>query len=225
MTNCAAVSTAPSGENVKVKRVEFVPVGTRTGMVVLLTSNGMIKSRVCRSDVDLNASVIEKFYNIVKTSFIGTELDAIDTARLQTLVASMGGDALTMIPLISTVSELAHEAMEIPLMLGGQSNIFHYGDYGATAYELMDFLRRGEPLSRVLTDNKKELDVRIGSENKYKPLENSSVIMAQYDVGGENHGSIGIIGPTRIDYATLIPSVRYLTDIVGKILSQILKED
>ena len=103
MTNCAAISTAPSGENVTIKRVEFVPVGTRTGMVVLLTSNGMIKSRVCRSDVDLNASVIEKFYNIVKTSFVGTELDAIDTATLQTLVASMGEDALTMIPLISTV--------------------------------------------------------------------------------------------------------------------------
>ena len=225
MTNCAAISTAPSGENVTIKRVEFVPVGTRTGMVVLLTSNGMIKSRVCRSDVDLNASVIEKFYNIVKTSFVGTELDAIDTATLQTLVASMGEDALTMIPLISTVSELASEAMEIPLMLGGQSNIFHYGDYGATAYELMDFLRRGEPLSKILTDNKKDLDVKIGSENKFKPLENSSVIMAQYDVGGENHGSIGIIGPTRIDYATLIPSVRYLTDMVGKILSQVLNED
>ena len=115
--------------------------------------------------------------------------------------------------------------MEIPLMLGGQSNIFHYGDYGTTAYELMDFLRRGEPLSKILTDNKKDLDVKIGSENKFKPLENSSVIMAQYDVGGENHGSIGIIGPTRIDYATLIPSVRYLTDMVGKILSQVLNED
>ena len=110
-------------------------------------------------------------------------------------------------------------------MIGVQSNIFHYGDYGSTAYELMDFLRRGEPLSKILTDNKKDLDVKIGSENKFKPLENSSVIMAQYDVGGENHGSIGIIGPTRIDYATLIPSVRYLTDMVGKILSQVLNED
>jgi heat-inducible transcriptional repressor len=130
-----------------------------------------------------------------------------------------------MIPLISTVSELAGEAMETSVMLGGQSNIFHYGDYGATAYELMDFLGRGEPLSKVLTENKKDLDVKIGSENKFKPLENSSIIMAQYDVGGANHGSIGIIGPTRIDYATLIPSVRYLTDIVGKILSQLLDED
>lgn len=225
MTNCAAISTAPSGENVRVKRVEFVPIGTRTGMIVLLTSNGMIKSKVCRSEVDLNASVIEKFYNVVESSFVGTELDSIDTAQLQTLVASMGADALTMIPLISAVSELANEAREIPLMLGGQSNIFQHSDYGETAYQLMDFLRRGEPLSRVLTDNKKALDVKIGSENRFKPLENSSVIMAQYDVGGENHGSIGIIGPTRIDYANLIPSVRYLTDMVGKILSQVLNED
>ncbi|MEE0981582.1 MAG: heat-inducible transcriptional repressor HrcA, partial [Acutalibacteraceae bacterium] len=118
MTDCAAVSTTPSGENATIKRVEFVPVGTRTGMIVLLTSTGVIKSKVCRSDVDLNSSMIEKFYNIVKSSFLGLPLDEIDTATLQTLVASMGMDALTMIPFVSAVSELAQEAMQTMVMLG-----------------------------------------------------------------------------------------------------------
>ena len=112
----------------------------------------------------MNASVIEKFYNIVKTSFVGTELDAIDTATLQTLVASMGEDALTMIPLISTVSELASEAMEIPLMLGGQSNIFHYGDYGATAYELMDFVPTGTNSTRLIVTFSPDGAVEIAAQ-------------------------------------------------------------
>lgn len=226
MTDCAAVSIAPTGENATIKRIEFVPIGIRTGMVVLLTSTGIIKSKVCRSDIDLNASIIEKFYNIVQTSFVGAELDEIDTATLQTLVASMGADALTMIPLVSTVSDLAAEAAETTLVFGGQSNILHYGnDYGSTAYELLDFLRRGEPLSKVLKENKEDIDVLIGNENKYKQLAKSSVIMAQYSINDKDHGSIGIIGPTRIDYAGLIPSVRYLTDLVGKILTQTLNED
>jgi len=226
MTECAAVSTTPSGENATVKRVEFVPVGTRTGMVVLLTSTGMIKSKVCRSDYDLTASMIEKFYNIVKTSFIGMPLDEIDVATLQTLVASMGADALTMIPFVSTLSELASEAMKTMIMLGGQSNILRYGnDYGSTAYELMDFLRRGEPISKMLSESKDDVDVTIGGENKFRQLENSSVITAHYTIDGDKRGSIGIIGPTRIDYASLIPSVRYLTDLVGGLLTQVLKDD
>ena len=226
LTDCATVSTTPSSNFVTVKRVEFVPVGMRTGMVVLLTSTGLIKSKVCRSDVDLSVSIIEKFYNIVKTSFIGMPVDEIDTAMLQTLVASMGADALTMIPLVSTVAELSDEATQTILMLGGQSNILHYGnDYGSTAYELLDFIRRGEPLSSMLKNNKDDVGVLIGNENKYKQLETSSVIMAQYSINDTDHGTIGLIGPTRIDYATLIPSVRYLTDLVGKILTQTLKED
>lgn len=226
MTECAAVSTTPSGENVTVKRVEFVPVGTRTGMIVLLTSAGMIKSKVCRSDYDLTASVIEKFYNIVKTSFIGMPIDDIDVATLQTLVASMGADALTMIPFVSTLSELAQEAMKTMVMLGGQSNILRYGnDYGSTAYELLDFLRRGEPISKILSESKEDVDVTIGGENKFRQLENSSVITAHYTIDGDKRGSIGIIGPTRIDYASLIPSVRYLTDLVGELLTQTLRED
>lgn len=226
MTECAAVSTTPSGENATIKRVEFVPVGTRTGMIVLLTSTGLIKSKVCRSDYDLTASVIEKFYNIVKSTFIGMALDDIDMATLQTLVASMGADALTMIPFVSTLSELASEATKTVVMLGGQSNILRYGsEYGSAAYEILDFLRRGEPVSKLLADAKDGVGVTIGGENKFKQLENSSVITAHYTVDGDQSGAIGIIGPTRIDYASLIPSVRYLTDLVGGLLTQALKED
>ena len=223
LTNCATVSTIMSGKDARVKRVEFVPIGSRTGMIVLLTSNGIIKSRVCRSDTDLNSSLLEKFYNIVKSAFIGLPLDEIDAA---TVVASAGSDALAMIPFVTTLSDLIIESERTSVMLEGQSNILHHdSDYGHTAHELLDFLRRDEPLSRILAESRDGVDVRIGSENKFKQLEKSSVIMAKYNVDGDKRGSIGIIGPTRIDYAELIPSVRYLSDLVGKIITRILNEE
>ena len=77
----------------------------------------------------------------------------------------------------------------------------------------------------TVANSKEELDVKIGGENKFKQLENSSVIMAHYNLDSDARGSIGIIGPTRIDYASLIPSVRYLTDLVGELLTQTLNED
>ncbi|MBQ7548280.1 MAG: heat-inducible transcription repressor HrcA [Clostridia bacterium] len=226
LTNCATVSTIMSGKDARVKRVEFVPIGSRTGMIVLLTSNGIIKSRVCRSDTDLNSSLLEKFYNIVKSAFIGLPLDEIDAATVQTVVASAGSDALAMIPFVTTLSDLIIESERTSVMLEGQSNILHHdSDYGHTAHELLDFLRRDEPLSRILAESRDGVDVRIGSENKFKQLEKSSVIMAKYNVDGDKRGSIGIIGPTRIDYAELIPSVRYLSDLVGKIITRILNEE
>ena len=228
LTDCAAVSTTPSGEGAFIKRVEIVPVGTRTAMIVLLTSTGVLKSKVCRCDEDLNASLIESFYNVMKASFIGKPLDGVDAAMMQTLAASLGLDVFALLPLVTAVSDLAQEACHTEVVLGGQSNLLHYtGYYGSTAYELLEFLRRGEPLSRLLSSasDGDDVKVRIGSENPYRQLINSSVIVSNYNINGSKCGSIGIIGPTRIDYASLIPSVKYLTDLVGKLLTQTLNDE
>ena len=86
----------------------------------------------------------------------------------------------------------------------------------------MEFLRRTEPLTNLLLSRKKPLDVLIGKENPYEQLENSSIIISGYKVNGFECGSLGVIGPTRMDYASLVPRVRYLTDLVSKLLSQTL---
>lgn len=225
LTGCATVCNMPTGAEETIKRVEMVPIGTRTAMIVVLTSSGVIKSRVCRSDCELNSGIIEKFYNLVKSGFLGMPLDDINVPMIQTLVASMGADSLTMIPFVSALSSLAGEAAEIKVMLGGQSNVFnHYARTPLLSYELLDFLRSSDSVYKVLSECHSKLDIKIGSENKYRPLKQSSVITAQYSVD-DSKGAIGIIGPTRIDYASLIPGLRYLTDLVGELLSGTLKED
>ncbi len=228
LTDCAVVGTTPSGDGACIKRIEAIPVGTRTAMIVLLTSTGILKSKVCRSDYDLNASVLEKFYNVVRASFLGQNLSSVDTAMMQTLVASLGADFFTLMPLVTAISDLAQEAAKTDIVLGGQSNLLHHSSYyGSTAYELLEFLRRGEPLNKMLSGSAadKEVDVKIGSENPYRQLIKSSVIVSNYNINGAKSGSIGIIGPTRIDYETLIPSVRYLTNLVGELLTQTFKDE
>ncbi len=228
LTNCAAVSTTPSGDGAAIKRVEVVPVGTKTAMVVLMTSTGVIKSKVIRSDTDLNASMLESFYNVVKASFIGKPLTDVDTHMLQTLVASLGADVFTLLPFVTAVSDLAQAAAHTDIVLGGQSNLLHHSNYyGSTAYELIEFLRRGEPLSKLLlsANDGDGVQVKIGNENPYRQLMSSSVIVSNYNIDGNKRGSIGIIGPTRIDYQTLIPSVKYLTDLVGELLTQTFNEE
>ncbi len=65
--------------------------------------------------------------------------------------------------------------------------------------------------------------VEIGEENAFKELRNSSTIFSKYTVGDRDSGSIGIIGPTRIDYARLIPSIKYLAGVIGNLLTETLE--
>ena len=74
-------------------------------------------------------------------------------------------------------------------------------------------------------DSNSDIEIRIGSENRYKDLENSSMIISKYKIGDNATGAIGIIGPTRMNYSKLVPSIKYLTDIISKFLSDVYEEE
>ena len=64
----------------------------------------------------------------------------------------------------------------------------------------------------------------IGSENLFSQLSNTSLIVGRYRIRGNDGGAIGIIGPTRLDYARLIPRIEYLTDLVSKMLTETFED-
>lgn len=224
LTNCAAMSTMPKGEGVSIRRVEVVPVGGKTCMTLLLTSAGIIRSRVCRLDFELTASMLENFYNVVSSALLGRPVSEVGAVMLQTLAASLGSEALPMLPLIAAVAELARDADETDVMLEGQSNLLNHREYDGKVYELLEFLNKPQPLGHLISSSKNDLDVLIGKESLFRQLEDSSIILARYNIGLRESGAIGLIGPTRIDYARIIPSVEYLTGLLGRMLKKALEE-
>ena len=220
LTNCAAITTMPKGERATVRRAEIVPIGPRTAMIILLTSSGTLKSKACRSDMPITAQTVERFYNICAESFINKPLESISTAMLQTMVASMGEYALEMSSFCVTLADLANDALHTDVLLEGQANLFHHRELTDDIIELMEFLRRGDPVAKLVNTDKKSVEVKIGTENEYRQLKNSSVIVSHYDVKGNRSGALGIIGPTRLDYGRLIAYMRFVAGIVGNVLSE-----
>lgn len=225
ITNCAVVSTTPCDEHAVIRRVELVPLGTRTAMMIMLSSSGILKSKVCRTDCELSMDIIEIFYNVVSQNFIGKSAEEVTIAMIQTLALSLGSKSLAMSPLLVTLSDLAQMTEQTQLLLEGQSNLLNYTDY-SNAYEIMEFLRQSDPLTTLFSSKKNtgSPSILIGKENQFRELQDSSMIFSKYNVSGKESGTLGIIGPTRIDYARLIPSLKYLTEIVGNIMSDTLED-
>ncbi len=227
-TNFAAISTTPADEHAVIKNIEMVPISSKMAMIVLLTSTGIIKSKACRTDVPITVDLQEKFQELVEKNFSGKPLSEITTVFIQTLVASLGAMALSMSPLLVTISDLCEAASISEVKLEGQSNLLGYKEYYDNAGALLNFLHRSEPLGMIISqssDSDSDIEIRIGSENRYKELENSSVIISKYRIGDNATGAIGIIGPTRMNYSKLVPSIKYLTDIISKVLSDVYEEE
>ncbi len=224
LTGCAAVATTPTDEGATIKHIEIMPVGRRIAMVVMMTSSGIIKNGVCKTETELTPDMVKCFYDIVNETFIGHPVSDVGTVMIQTLVASLGENALAMSPLFVVLADIANQALQAEIRLEGEQNLLHHREYGSDIYEMMQFFDEKEKLERAISESKKGLQVIIGRENMYRQLENSSMIISRYSIGGHDGGAIGIIGPTRLDYAKLIPSIEYLTDLVGKMLTDTLEE-
>jgi heat-inducible transcriptional repressor len=178
---------------------------------------------VVRTDNEINVDVAEVFYNIIQSYFLGSPVNDIDIPFIQTLVASLGDKVFVMSPLLCGVADLCSSVKSTDLHFNGQSNILNHPELSIDAFELMNFLHRKEPTKALLASHKKPLTVAIGEENPFKELRNTSTIFSKYSVGGRDSGSIGIIGPTRLDYARLIPSIKYLAGVIGTLLTETLE--
>jgi heat-inducible transcriptional repressor len=79
-------------------------------------------------------------------------------------------------------------------------------------------------LKKLITaQNNKELEVRIGHENEMEEMQRCSVVIANYSIGDNAVGKIGVLGPTRMEYPRVISTVNIVSDILSKIISEVSK--
>ncbi len=224
LTNCVAVSSSPSDDEAFIRRIELVPLSDHTAMIVLLATSGILKSAVVRCEGEINVEIAEIFYNICQTYFTGRNVADISLTFIQTLVASLGDKVFIMSPFLCAISDLCGAVKTTEIHLKGQNNILNHTELSEDAFRLMDFMHRGTPLESIINSQKKPLNVSIGTENPYRELRNSTTIFSKYSVGERDSGAIGIIGPTRLDYARLISTIRYLAGVIGTMLTETLDE-
>ncbi len=218
ISGCAAVVTTPYDERATVSAARLMPLGRRSAMVVVIMSTGVIKSKICRLTDDLEMDDARLFYTVANAFFTGRGLPGLTIANLQTTVAALGEKLFSLAPLIIAVDELARESFRRSALVGGLAALSktHYGtDIGA----LSAFLRNSDRLAATVGSFKDDLTVRIGHENRDRELSASAVIISKYKVGGQNVGSVGIIGPVRMDYSKLIPCVRLFSASLNEVFS------
>lgn len=224
MTSCAAAALTPYDSNAVIKRAELVPLSQKSALVVVLVSTGVLKSRICRCDTELDYNTAELFYNIAAAQFIGKRSEDFTPAVLQSIAAPLGDKAFVMIPLLFTLCELAKEASRCSVITEGQSKLLSYKSLEPYVYDIFECIKRSSDISRLLNAGHSDLNVTIGRECMNRALENTSVISAKYSVGGKNVGSIGVIGPIFMDYSVIIPSINFISKTVGKVLSEVIDE-
>jgi len=209
-----------------IKAIQFVQTSRRTAMAILMTSAGTMKSRVFHCDFDLNSDILRVFFRVINEKLVGLPVSEITPAFIQSLAADLGNMTLLMSDALLAVLDVAQDSMSADVCLDGEMNLLYYDEFShGEIKRIIDFLSRPQELTRLLMQQPNGMKVLIGEETNRPELSESSVVISRYEVGGNDAGAIAIIGPTRMNYGKIISNIEYLSDSVGRMLTELMEMD
>ncbi len=224
LSNCAGLVVAPKFDS-PLKQIEFVALGIGRALVVLVTEDGIVENRLIDLPSGLPPSVLTEASNYINDRLHGrTMREARDQifAELEEKRAQL--DALTARVVEAGLAEWAGGEPANTLIVRGRANLLE--DVNAVAdldriRILFDELEAKRDLVSVidLTEGAEGVRIFIGSENTLFNLSGSSLIVAPFSNSRQQIiGAIGVIGPTRLNYARIIPMVDYTAQVIGRLI-------
>jgi heat-inducible transcriptional repressor len=226
LTRQVAVMQYPSLTRSTVRHVELVPVGATHVMAVLIVNTGRVEQRVVDAGRPLADADGEVFVAALRTRInevsagVPFTVAATQLRRLVEEAADTDREATEAV--VSALTDLLAEEREERVVLAGQANLARAGsDFARTIGPILEALEEHVTLLRLLGqlgDDPELVSVRIGSENPVSGLQTTSLVSMGYGSGTERIASLGVLGPTRMDYPTTMASVRAVARYVSEIL-------
>ncbi len=221
LTKCATVVASAAPKFSLISKVEVIPTGKRMYVILMITSNGSIKNKVCRLQFDLTHEQLQFFESFARENLEGIAVDELSDEFFEKISEAMGAYMMSLSPIVSALMNMSQEMSAHSVRVEGQKNLLTCKEFDQN--EIITFLdNQNEEIKQFINESFSGLKVQFSPENESFVIHNSSVITAPIEKDGVRYGSLGLIGPMRIDYAKFIPYLEYFADRITRMIS---KED
>lgn len=223
VTRYTAVVAAPRLDGLTVRRIQLVPVTETSALMIAVTSEGMVKDHVIPVPEGVEPDHLYAISKMLTARLAGHPLSEARDLLVDVFNGLVEHRQL-MSSVIGALDEQARERDVASLVVGGRSNLLSYPEYSDVekAKSFLAVLESREKLAPLLNQaGGMEFSVRIGPEINMPEFADCSVVTATYRVGNNTTGTMGIIGPTRMDYARVVSVLNYM----GKTISSMLSGD
>ena len=222
VTHYTSLAIGPDNAQQIISEIKFVLLGSRILMAIILTENGLIKETMIKFEEDITESQVESINLIFNAKLKGMPLSEITKPMEEYIISEMKSEINVIKSIIEQINKAIIECQNI--YLKGAKNILDMPEYNEVdkAKSFLDIVDKKEFLKNLEQEESvKDINVYIGNENGNEKLKDYSIVTFKHVVNGKNLGTIGIIGPTRMDYSKVISIMKY----INKELNNNNKED
>ncbi len=218
-TNYAAMISGPSYHKTKLKFIQLSKMEKNKLLVVVVVEGNIIKNTMVDITEDLSDDEILNLNILLNSSLNGLTIEEINLDIISKLKDDAGIHSQVVDLVLNEVAEAIRAGEEdLQIYTSGATNIFKYPELseGDKASRLIGTLEHKEVLQEFVSgvnaesENNSDIQVYIGDESPVQSMKDCSVVTANYDLGGGLRGTIGIIGPKRMDYEKVLGTLRNL---------------
>lgn len=228
-TKYTSVAVTPPLRRTYLKAIQVVPIDTGKAMVVVFTNAGTVRNSLVILPENVSDDMLIVISNILKSKLKGTLLDRIDVTVADDLEIEFGLSREITAPILEGIRYCIDKGESSEVFVEGTTNIFNHPEFRdiVKARNFMSILDEKPRLSKLFceTTEPDRINVRIGNENDMNGVKEYSIVTTSYNMADTIIGSIGIIGPTRMEYPRVISTMRYLKKLMDKEVSNLLGID
>lgn len=216
-TNYATLISGPQYHHTKLKFIQLSRVEARKLLIVTVLEGNIIKNSFVSPEEELSDEEILNLNILLNNNLIGLTIEEINLNIITKMKEQAGNRRQVVDLVLNEVAEAIHANEEdLQIYMEGTTNIFKYPELsdGEKAGQLINTLEQTELLKNLFSENdgenKNEIQVYIGDETSVQSMRDCSVVTANYVLGDGLRGTIGIVGPKRMDYDKVVSTLRSL---------------
>lgn len=212
ITHYTTIAIEPNVNNHTIVDIKFILLGTRVLMAVILTDSGIIRESIIKFDEDLTTEQVNDLTYVFKNKLVGKPLEKIEGPLEEYIMAEIKTGVKVIEKIIEEINKLLDSSAKA--YIEGANKVIDMPEFKKIdmAKDFLNVIDAKDIIADVInTGMAKDINVYIGSETEREELKNFSIVTFNHLLDGKDIGTIGIIGPTRMDYSKVISVMKYIS--------------
>ena len=203
LMNYPAYVAATGKKQMTARRFELLPVDEHSCIVVMMMGDNRVKSQLLRMQLKVDTEQMPTLVNLLNSNFTGISADEMNRRLMDVSEQVTPQMFLLLSQTIAYAADVLEEAGQKEVFTVGTSQLLKLPEFrdADKAHQLMSFL--SDSKENLPVPDEGPMKILIGPENVSEALQDTSVVVASYDIGNDMRGLIGVVGPTRMDYGTV----------------------
>lgn len=225
LTNYAAIFSEPVCKNTKILKIQLMSLENNALMILIAIDGNIVKHKIITVNYMPDDSRLYEISNVASELLKDQIAENIDAGCKEALYRELNGYDEIVTALLDAIEEFAESEDKGKVHISGTNNMLAYPEFSDVekAKNLFQTLEHEEALSKLLSEPKNNSDIQIyiGNETGIEEMKDCSIVTTTYEFGDNITGTIGILGPTRMDYSQVVSVLNGMVENIEDVLNNL----